>query len=108
MKTTMTVGLLAAVILAGTACTSQATKDAAGGPRFTAEQKTAMTEEEKLAIYNEQVREQDRVTCVRRKTVGTRLGSRICTTAAERQREREDGQRIMEEAHRNSPGSAGD
>jgi hypothetical protein len=99
--------LLSVILVAGAGCTSQAAKDAASGPAFTAEEKAAMTEEQKLAIYNEQVREQDRVTCVRKKTVGTRLASRVCTTAAERQREHEDGKRIMEEMHRNSPSPTG-
>jgi hypothetical protein len=108
MKSHCRAVVLCAALIAGAGCTSQAAKDAAGGPAFTAEEKAAMTEEQKLAIYNEQVREQDRVTCVRKKTVGTRLSSRVCTTAAERAREHEDAQRIMGEMHRNSPSPKGD
>lgn len=65
-------------------------------PQFTEAEKAAMTTEEKAAIYNESVEDdEDRVICRRYTPTGTRQSQTICRTVAEAETERKAAQETL-------------
>lgn len=64
-------------------------------PVFTAEEKAAMTQEEKLRVYNETAADRDRVVCRRERPVGSHMPRTICRTVAEIEAEREAAQETI-------------
>ena len=83
-----------AALLAGCASVepSSATRNAEAGPEFTAEEKAAMTTEEKVAVYNEQQDEADQLVCRRERPVGSRMLTTVCYTRAEIEQQQRDAQ----------------
>lgn len=53
------------------------------GPKFTEEQKANLSAEERAAIYNAEVRPEDRVICHRERVVGSHFRQERCFTQAE-------------------------
>lgn len=53
------------------------------GPKFTDEQKESMSVEEKLAIYNNEVREKDRLVCRAEQVTGSHIRKTRCFTREE-------------------------
>lgn len=53
------------------------------GPKFTDEQKASMSTEEKVAVYNNEVRKKDRVVCSRQRTTGSHFRQTTCYTREE-------------------------
>jgi hypothetical protein len=98
MQATLRAALIVTALAAVAGCASSASKDAASGPKYTAEEKAAMTEEEKLAIYNENVRDKDQVTCSAQRSTGSHMTRRVCKSAAQRAAEQE----AAEDSLRNS------
>jgi hypothetical protein len=92
------IALLGFALAAASGCASQATRDAKLGPTFSAAEKELMTEEEKLAIYNSQVRAEDKLECETVKVVGSRQPQKVCQT----QKEREWNRASSEDALRKS------
>ncbi|HUO83411.1 MAG TPA: hypothetical protein VM616_11210 [Gammaproteobacteria bacterium] len=88
-------------------CASSASKDTASGPKYTAEEKAAMTEEEKLAIYNENVRDKDRVTCTAQRSTGSHMTRRVCKSAEQRRVEREAAEDSLRNSRRLPAGETG-
>lgn len=65
-------------------------------PKFTDEEKASLSDEEKLAIYNKEVRKKDRLVCRREQTTGSHFRRTRCFTQqelAEARRAAEDGLR---------------
>jgi predicted component of type VI protein secretion system len=91
-----------ALTLALSACSSmpehQSTIDARNGPTFTQEEKDAMSTEEKVALYNAEVREQDQLVCRRERIVGSRLTKTRCLSQAEWQALHENSQEALRRA----------
>ncbi|CAN5137030.1 hypothetical protein BH24PSE2_BH24PSE2_04470 [soil metagenome] len=97
--------ILVAVGLSG--CASQSEPAPPAGPVFTEQEKAAMSEDEKLAIYNSQVEDADRVSCIRERKTGSHMQRRKCRTDEQRRLE----QKAAEESLRRSrsvPGGGGD
>lgn len=76
------IAALIAVAVGG--CASQSTQDLRLGPKFTEEQKEMMTDHEKLAIYNAQVREEDKLVCEMAVVAGSHRPQKVCQTEKER------------------------
>jgi len=76
------------------------------GPKFTEEQKAEMTPEEKVAIYNAEVREKDRIICRREKPLGSHFYKERCFTQEELD-EAEAAAHEMMRGARGSPTSGG-
>lgn len=74
---------------------SQATVDARSGPQFTQEQKDAMTTDEKVALYNEEVREEDEIVCRRERSVGSRMNRTRCFSRSEREANQDESQEAL-------------
>jgi hypothetical protein len=53
------------------------------GPKFTEEQKSYLDADEKAAIYNAEVRPEDKVTCRREKVLGSHFQKDRCVTQKE-------------------------
>lgn len=106
MKVFVSAALFAVGLAGLSGCASQGGTASADAPKFTEEEKAAMSEEEKLAIYNAQLQEKDRVKCERVQRVGTRLGTRVCSTAAERAAEQESAKEALRRS-RNMPAPTG-
>ena len=91
-----------ALTLALSACSSmpehQSTIDARNGPKFTQEEKDAMSTEEKVALYNEEVREEDQIVCRRERTVGSRMNKTRCVSRAEMKAQHENSQEALRNA----------
>ena len=87
------------VVIALTACSSmpesQATVDARNGPEFTQEQKDAMSSDEKVALFNAEVREQDELVCRRERTVGSRMNKTRCFSRSEQKANQEESQEAL-------------
>lgn len=107
MQATLRAALVFSVLAIVAGCASPATRDAASGPKFTEEEKAAMTEEEKLAIYNEQVREQDRVTCRPQRTTGSHMTRRVCRSAEDVRAEREAAEQAIRDSREIPTGNTG-
>jgi len=83
--------MLAAVLAALSACghvkpgpKAQATQQyETYGPKFTEEQKAGLSAEEKVAIYNAEVRPEDRIVCRRERVMGSHFRQERCFTQAE-------------------------
>lgn len=104
-----TVGVMIPVILALGACGSMpkstATKDLEVAPRYTQEEKAAMSQEEKVAAYNDSMsQERDEIVCRRVQVTGSHFKKTVCKTRAEMAQEQADAQ----EAIRRSQGRTGD
>ncbi len=83
-------------VIAITGCampTSQSSKDLEEAPRFTEEEKDAMTTEEKVAVYNESMSEEkDKLVCRREKRVGSHFPRTVCFTREEIEADRQSAQ----------------
>ena len=91
--------VLAVLVLAGCALAKyQGTKDVQAGPTFTEAEKETMSDEEKIAIYNAQVRERDQIVCRREVMTGSHRKRTVCFTRAEKE--------LAEDAARRSLGRA--
>lgn len=90
-----------------TGCTSQTTRDLQAGPKFTEAQKESMGEEEKLAVYNSLVREQDQLECKRVARVGSRLKDLVCKTPVEVALERDSAREALRQSRGGSSGGSG-
>jgi len=101
MKTNRLACLFAATILSGCSSvpTSQATRDLAVAPVYTQEEKDAMTQEEKVAAYNESMsKDLDKVVCRREEVVGSHFKKTVCKTRAEIENERRAAQDAMQQS----------
>jgi hypothetical protein len=107
MQATLRAALIFSALAAVAGCASSASKDAASGPRYTAEEKAAMTEEEKLAIYNENVRDKDQVTCSAQRSTGSHMTRRVCKSYEEREAEREAAEDALRNSRRLPAGESG-
>ena len=74
---------------------SQATVDARNGPQFTQDEKDAMDTDDKVALYNNEVREEDQIVCRRERTVGSRMNTTRCFSRSERQASQEESQEAL-------------
>jgi hypothetical protein len=86
-------GLIVAVMGLG-ACSSmpksQPTKDLETAPQYTQEEKDAMTEEERIALYNESMsQKKNKVVCRREKPLGSHMTKTVCRTQEEIELDRE-------------------
>ena len=91
--------ILTVLVLGGCASAEyQGTKDIKAGPTFTQAEKDTMSDEEKLAIYNAQVREKDQIVCRRERMLGSHRKRTVCFTRAEKE--------LAEDAARRSLGRA--
>ena len=91
--------VLASSVLVGCASTEyQGTKDVKAGPTFTEGEKESMSDEEKLAIYNAQVRERDQVVCRRQVTTGSHRKRTVCFTRAEKELAEDAARRSLNRA----------
>lgn len=68
------------------------------GPKFTEEEKAAMTAEEKVALYNAEVRPQDRIICRREKVLGSHFRTERCFTQAELDEQERAANEMMRDA----------
>ncbi len=76
--------------------TSQTTKDLDVAPVYSQEEKDAMTEEEKVALYNASMSEErNKLVCRREEVVGTHFKKTVCKTRAEIENERRAAQEAM-------------
>ncbi|MGH8494879.1 MAG: hypothetical protein ACREVN_01965 [Gammaproteobacteria bacterium] len=107
MKLFVSAALLAAGVVGLSGCASQAESSLASGPKFTEEEKAAMSEEEKLALYNAQVEEEERLRCTQIKRTGSHRMTRVCTSADERRADQEAAQEALRRS-RNAPAPTGD
>jgi len=88
----------ALVLITGCASmpTSLTTKDLENAPTFTQEEKDAMTEEQKVAVYNESMTEDsNKLICRREHVVGSHFKKTVCKTQAEIELERQSAQDAM-------------
>ncbi len=88
MKNAVLTALAGLVLVAIVGCTSttyQGTRDVQAGPTFTEEEKEALTQEDRVAVYNEQVREKDRLICRREKRTGSHRSTMVCRTVEEKE-----------------------
>jgi hypothetical protein len=109
MRKIMELSTLVALTVAFAACssmpTSSATKDLEVAPTYSEEQKDAMTEEEKVAAYNDSMsKERDEIVCRRVQVTGSHFKQTVCRTRAEMEQESRDAQ----EAIMRSKGNSGD
>jgi predicted kinase len=89
---------LALVMLAGCSSlpTSQTTKDLDVAPQYTQEEKDAMTEEEKVAAYNESMsQDKNKLVCRREVVVGSHFKQTVCRTRAEIEAQRRAAQEAL-------------
>ncbi|MGH8497048.1 MAG: hypothetical protein ACREVN_13030 [Gammaproteobacteria bacterium] len=91
MKTLIAV-IAFAVIIGLTACATKATQAAKLGPTFTEAEMAMLSDEDKLAIYNAQVRPEDQLECTWEEVVGSHQLQKVCMTAAEREWNRNSAQ----------------
>ncbi|MGB5209340.1 MAG: hypothetical protein WBN31_02270 [Gammaproteobacteria bacterium] len=91
----LTIGLV--ILLNGCAApTSTKTKDLEVAPQFTEEEKEAMSQEEKVAVYNESMSsEKEKLVCRREKPTGSRMYRTKCYTRAEIEEQRNDAQEAL-------------
>lgn len=73
------------------------------GPKFTEEEKAQMSTEEKVALYNAEVREKDRIICRKEKPLGSHFYRERCFTQKELDEARRAGQDMMRSAQSPSP-----
>lgn len=94
-------------LLAGCASVSEPTarKNAELGPAFTEEEKAAMTDEETVAIYNEEQDDRQELVCRRERLVGTRMTKTVCRTRAEIEEESKSAQEAIRPAKGYSQGA---
>lgn len=84
--------------------TSQATKDLEVAPQYSQEQKDAMSEEQKVALYNESMsQEKDRVVCRRERPIGSHISRTVCRTRAEIEQDREMSRESLRKTGRELP-----
>lgn len=75
---------------------SQTTKDLQTAPQYTDAEKNAMTEEQKIALYNESMsQEKNKVVCRRTKPVGSHMTKTVCRTRAEIAQDQEMSQEAL-------------
>lgn len=87
---------LALVVGCSSMPTSQTTKDLDVAPQYTQEEKDAMTEEEKVALYNESMSvDKNELVCRREHVVGSHFKKTVCKTREEIAAERESAQEAM-------------
>ncbi len=88
--------ILTVLVLGGCASAEyQGTKDIKAGPTFTQAEKDSLSDEEKLAIYNAQVREKDQIVCRRQVTTGSHRKRTVCFTRAEKERAEDSARRAL-------------
>lgn len=76
--------------------TSQTTNDLDVAPVYTQEEKDAMTEEQKVALYNESMsQEKNKVVCRREEVLGSHFRKTVCKTQGEIDDERRAAQDAM-------------
>ncbi|UCC14476.1 MAG: hypothetical protein JSW21_00435 [Gammaproteobacteria bacterium] len=107
MRDTPGLSTMIALTLALAACsslpTSSATKDLQVAPAYTQEEKDAMTEEEKVAAYNESMsQDRDEIVCRRVQVTGSHFKQTVCKTRAEMEQERQDAQDAIMRARGNT------
>lgn len=105
-------GMILAVI-GLTACSSmpssQTSKDLDTAPQYTQEEKDAMTEEERIALYNESMsQKKNKVVCRREKPIGSHMSKTVCRTQAEIELDRELAREsLIESGARDRPHGVG-
>lgn len=109
MRKVMELSTLVALTLGFGACSSMpkssATKDLEVAPAYSQEEKDAMTEEEKVAAYNDSMtKERNEIVCRRVQVTGSHFKQTVCKTRAEMAQESQDAQ----EAIMRSKGRTGD
>lgn len=67
------------------------------GPKFTDEEKAQLSPEEKVAVYNNEVREKDRLVCRRERPTGSHLQRTRCFTREEMEQARMAAETILRE-----------
>lgn len=77
------------------------------GPKFTEEEKAQMSTEEKVAVYNTEVREEDRIICRREKPLGSHFYRERCFTQKELDEARRAGQDMMRSSQSPLPPGGG-
>lgn len=92
--------LLGLVVAASFGCASQATQDARLGPTFSAAEKELMTDDEKLAIYNAQVRDEDKLECEMVTIAGSHHPQKVCQTRREREWNRDSAHEALRDSRR--------
>jgi hypothetical protein len=104
---------LIVVMMGLSACSSvqktQTSQDLDAAPEYTQEEKDAMTEEERIALYNESMSQQkNKVVCRREKPLGSHMTKTVCRTQAEMDRDRDEARdALIESGARNKPQGAG-
>lgn len=70
------------------------------GPKFTEEQKAQLSDEEKVNIYNNEVREKDRLVCRKERVTGSHFLRTRCFTREEMQQARTAAEMALRDAQR--------
>ena len=88
---------------------SQTSKDLDTAPQYTQEEKDAMTEEERIALYNESMsQKKNKVVCRREKPIGSHMSKTVCRTQAEIELDRELAREsLIESGARDRPQGVG-
>jgi len=73
------------------------------GPKFTEEEKAQMSSEEKVALYNSEVRKEDQLICRREKPIGSHFYRERCYTQKEREDMEDSASEFMREGRGNIP-----
>ena len=95
-KLMVVAGVLAWIAGCGSLPASRTTQDLENAPQYTQEEKDAMTEAQKVAVYNESMTEdRDKLVCRREHVVGSHFKQTVCKTQAELELERRAAQDAM-------------
>jgi hypothetical protein len=88
---------------------SQTSKDLDTAAQYTQEEKDAMTEEERIALYNESMSQQkNKVVCRREKPLGSHMIKTVCRTQAEIELDREEARdALIRSGARDNPQGGG-
>lgn len=96
--------LLSMALFAGGCASSGSTQTPApkvDAKTYTEAEKAAMSQEEKVAAYNEaQEDDDDKIVCTRHVKTGSHFRTTRCATAAQRRKEREEAQEAIQRASR--------
>lgn len=94
--------MMSGAFAAGCASSSTQSPKAEVSERFTEVEKSKMSEEEKLAVYNEYRDEDDKLVCTRDIVTGSHFRRTNCRTVAERRAERESAQEALDRLQRST------
>lgn len=82
--------------LAGCASPDELPSDAVAARGYTEEGVTAMSTEEKILLYNDNVEQSEKLVCRSERVVGSHFRRTRCFTRAELEQMRKDAQEVME------------